>query len=201
MERHDKIYNGYRIIAAEIKGNPVAQIYLGKDRVGGMRFEGEPIEGVSAEARAWIDGRLKADREAQRAANIATPERYAEFFRLEKLGEHERAMLLAHAKDRVLTAGALARAAGWDSFSSANVHYGYLGRKAAAFLGLELPRRRDGTPVYTMALAEDAGEGGDPDNSNFQWAVHPEVVEGMFRAGLLNELPNWMSHHEAGRPA
>lgn len=87
---------------------PVAQIYLGKDRVGGIRFEGETIDDVSAEARAWIDGRLEANREAQRAANIAMPERYTEFFRSEKLGEHERAMLLAHAKARVLTAEALA---------------------------------------------------------------------------------------------
>lgn len=192
MQQVKEDYRGYTIIAAVLKASPAAQIYSGKTRIGGIRFEGDSLDEVVAEARSWIDGKLGADAEKQRAAHIATTERYREFLNVEKLGDHEVAMLVAHARARVLTAGELANAAGWDSFSSANAHYGFLGRKAAAFLGLELPTHSDGSPAFTYALAESAGEGGQAETGNFQWAIHPELAKAVVDAGLLNAEPDWM---------
>ncbi|WP_417477276.1 hypothetical protein [Maricaulis sp.] len=188
MQRIEDDYRGYRIIAAPVGGEPKGQVYAGKDRVGGIRFEGETLEAVVQQAREWINGRLVADRGAQRADHIATPQRYAEFLRAEKLGDHERAMLIAHARAGVMTATQLSAAAGWDSGAGpANIHYGYLGRRVATRLGLELRPGADGAPVYTTALAGGAGEQSDPDNPHYQWAIHPELVQGMVLAGLIAE--------------
>ncbi|WP_417477900.1 hypothetical protein [Maricaulis sp.] len=186
MQKQDEVYRGYRIIAALVSGEPKGQVYAGKDRVGGIRFEAESIDEVVAQAKSWIDARLGAARQAQRAPNIATAERYAEFLTSEKLGDHERAMLIAHANAEVLTATELSKAAGWDSGSgAANIHYGYLGRRVATLLGLELAVRADGSPIFTTALAAGAKQNADSDDNNFRWAIHPELVAGMKIAGLI----------------
>jgi hypothetical protein len=195
LDRIDREYRGYRVIAAPLKGKPCAQIYAGKSRIGGIRFEGETLDEVYADACIWIDGRLGAQISQQRAPHIATSEQYLDFLNAEKLGDHERSMLTAHATARVLTAGQLAEAAGWPNYSSANVHYGFLGRKAAARLGLELPLKKDGTPVFTYALADSASEGGDPETGHFQWAIHPELATALVMAGLLNEPPGWLNEN------
>ena len=48
MQKRDEIYRGYRIIAALVAGEPKGQVYAGKDRVGGIRFEAESIDEVVA---------------------------------------------------------------------------------------------------------------------------------------------------------
>ena len=192
MQRMNENYRGYSIIAAEVKGTPSAQIFSGKRPIG-KRFEGDNVEQVLAKAKGWIDDKMIADNSKQRAPHIATVERYLEFLNVENLGDHEIAMLKAHTAARVLTATELANAAGWDSFSSANAHYGFLGRKAASFLGLELPKHSDGSPAFTFALAESAGEGGLPETGNFQWAIHPELAKAVVSAGILNSEPAWLA--------
>jgi hypothetical protein len=186
MDRIDAHHCGYHIIAAKVGGAPKGQVYTGKDRVGGIRFEAETLDEVVSQAKQWIDARLESDRSQQRAPHVATPTRYAEFLRAEKLGDHERAMLIAHARASVLTATQLSEAAGWDSGAGpANIHYGALGRRAATLLGLELEQNGDGSPVYTTALASGAGDQADPDNPHYQWVIHPELVEGMKLAGII----------------
>jgi hypothetical protein len=186
LKKRDETYRGYRIIAAPIAGKPMGQVYAGKDRIGGMRFEATSIDEVVEQAKSWVDARLGKARLEQRAPNVATAERYAEFLVSERFGEHERAMLIAHAKAKVLSATELSKAAGWDSGSGpANIHYGQLGRRAATFLGLELGLRADGTPIFTTALADGAIQKVDPDDTNFRWEIHPELVAGMKLAGLF----------------
>jgi len=83
--------------------------------------------------------------------------------------------------------GQLATAACWDSYSAANLHYGWLGGEVAKALGLVLPvSDSTGKPGLTYALADDAGpaEGGE-----FQWRIHPELVEGLVLSGALRRAP------------
>ena len=101
--------------------------------------------------------------------------------------------LQAHAERRIMTATALAQAASWPNYNSANLIYGSLGRDVGDALNLDLPER-EGTRdrIGTYALADDAGRGGDPESGEFEWAIRPEVVEGMLLAGLLKTRPAWL---------
>ncbi len=87
-------------------------------------------------AKAWINARLAQASAGQRAPHVATAARHEESLALHDLRPHERAMLTAHAKHRVLTGTQLAQAAGWSTHHPANSCYGLLGQAAAEFLEL-----------------------------------------------------------------
>ncbi|WP_412546238.1 hypothetical protein [Maricaulis sp. MIT060901] len=189
--REDHTFRHHRIIADDSSGKAIAQIYLGKRRVG-ERLEAETLEGVISAAKRWVSDRLSEQRARQREPNIGTRERYAEFLSTQSVSDHERTMLQEHARKGVMTAEQIAHAARWESFSSANTQYGKLGRRIAEFVGLD-PRTRDnGTPIWTTALAGDLGRGGDPNTSHFEWQMHDELAEALVDAGFLETRPSWL---------
>lgn len=189
--REDLTFDGHRIIADDSSGKALAQIYLGERRVGD-RFEAETLDGVISAAKRWISARLAEDRAQQREPNIATRERYAEFLSTQPVSDHERTMLVEHARKGVMTAGQIAHAARWESFSSANTHYGHLGRRIAEFLRLDPVKRDNGEAIWTTALASDLGRGGDPNTSHFEWQMHDELAEALVDAGFLETRPAWL---------
>lgn len=186
-------YRGYKIIASDLNGRPQAQIYRNKQIVTQERFEAETFDPVIQKAKSWIDQNVQKDAQNRRAPHIATANKYAEYLRAGSLRDHERAMLLAHSKAQVLTATELAAAAGWDTYSSANYHYGTLGKSMNRALGLGTPVSDDGFEIWTMTLAGAADDDQtDPDVGHFRWMIHPELVEGMLLAGVIEQEPEWL---------
>lgn len=179
----DLQWRGYRIIAATIKGAAAAQVYLGKVRATAERFTGETETAAIEAARAWIDARLSERFASRRAPHVATADEYADYFTANRLRLHERLMLAAHVEAETMTAGELAAAAGWESYGSANIHYGWLAREVAQTLGLAVPAGDStGDPVWTYALADEAERS---PAGEFRWRIHPELVEGLRQSGAL----------------
>ncbi|GEM_PF-2357650 len=65
-----------------------------------------------------------------------------------KINDGQKAMLEAHFKahNRSITYTALAAAAGYDDYKTANLHYGLLGKKLGEAVGFAYWRHEDGTP-------------------------------------------------------
>lgn len=118
----------------------------------------------------------------RRLPNVATANEYFQCFSTLYISPNKLKMLIGHANAGVMTARQLAKEAGWAKFHVANLHYGLLGNDVARHLGLTLKLRAKGTPIGISALAVSAG---DPDAPEFQWRIHPEVVEGLRMAGLI----------------
>ena len=99
-----------------------------------------------------------------------------------KCNKAQDAMLAAHihAPDHVLTATQLAQAAGYDDYVVANAQYGLLGRALAEELDWEPQKRKDGNPIWTLALATDADgkarETGEEIAGHWRWKLRPEIV-------------------------
>lgn len=140
-------------------------------------IEGSSIEESVENAKAYINSKY-SEREKQRVApHIGTVDDYAEALNALKLGSHELAMLSAHysADERRLTAAELAKSAGWNDFSSANSHYGRLGKRIAEQVGLNLDGCNE--QVWTEALAVF-------DEETREWIMHDNLAEALFRLNM-----------------
>lgn len=172
-------YRRHKIIASGIKGRPAAVVLQGGHRL--IELSADTIDQAIEAAKAEIDRNVSAAKSGRRLPYIATTEEYVSAFRSLKLEEHELAMLMAHvrAPDHTLTATELAKAAGYDNFGSANIHYGKLGRKLAELLDIVPPLSISrGEPVWTMALAESIDE-------DLRWRLHPEVVDAVTELNIV----------------
>ena len=174
----DHDYRGLLIRGAVIKGSPKAAVLAGARRL--HVANGEDLDSAIAAARGWVDALFAEEAARRRAPHVATVEEYVRYFAQHPPAEHALAMLRAHATapEGVMTATELAEAAGWPSYTSANVHYGNLGRDVAQTLHLTLPPiGENGSPVWTMALADDAGLRDEA--GRWRWRMHPELVEAL----------------------
>jgi hypothetical protein len=88
-----------------------------------------------------------------------------------RLSDAHKAMLKAHvnAPRRTLTATDLAAAAGYGSYSAANLQYGFVGKWLHEEILCPLPQRADGSKVYTCALA--VGDGNDQPEEHWRWVL------------------------------
>lgn len=179
-------YRGHHIVAALIKGKPAAQIYVGKAIATRERFEGSTVEEAVDLARAWIDAQRSEVIQSRRSPRIGTADEYATYFAANPPEGTRRAMLVAHAAapDMTLSAGQLAAAADWADFTTANLHYGLLGKEVAEALELELPQHSDGSVVATAALAGSADPDWRPIDGAFRWRMHEEVAEALNRLNI-----------------
>ena len=176
--RERVLYRGHDIIAQ--KGRSVARLVGGSSADEGAQkfFEAEAIEDGVAEAKAWVDGKYTERAEGRREPYIGTVDDYVEAFTAQELARHEHTMARAHAAapDRKLTAQQLADAAGYKSYSSANLHYGKLGQRVAEQAGLSSPKMEAGAWTYALA---------DYDDETNEWRMHEEMAEAMERLNLL----------------
>ena len=162
-ERVDIQYRGHRIVAMAHGAKIFPQNHP---------IEGSSVEDSLANAKSYIDTKYSERQKQRTAPHIGTVDDYAEALAALKLGAHERAMLSAHYKadGRRLTATELAESAGWKSFSSANSHYGKLGKRIAEHVGLNLHGRDD--EAWTEALATY-------DKDTHKWIMHPELAQAL----------------------
>lgn len=102
-----------------------------------------------------------------------------------KRSKAQNAMLAAHldASGHVLTATQLAQAAGYSDYVVANAQYGQLGRALAEELDWTPQERKDGSPIWTTALATGAqdtpGDQSQEPASHWRWKLRPEIVAAM----------------------
>ena len=124
------------------------------------------------EAKSWVDIRFSELEGSRRDGHIGTVEGYKEMLATQELSKHERVMLLAHrtAEGRRMTAQQLADVAGWKRYSSANLHYGRLGKRIKEQLGLDI--REESSHAYTTAI-------GDYDEATQEWVMHEELAEAL----------------------
>ena len=167
--REDITYRGHRVIA----NAGGAMIYPQKHG-----FKADGVEEALSQARTWIDDRYAARVDERRAKHVGTVDDYADALEANPPSAKEQIMLRAHATapERKLTAQALADAAGWKSHSSANVHYGKLGRAMCEQLGLKV--KGDNSLAYTHAL-------GEYDEASSEWQMHEELAEALERLEIV----------------
>lgn len=167
MAKQD-IHNGY-LIRYNAGG---AMIFLDGSKSLEHKLAAKTEDDALADAKQWIDD-MRAERAASRRAdNIGAVAEYEQALSVVKPTAGKRRMLVGHrqAEGRRMTAPQLAEAAGWKSHSSANVHYGSMGKAVAELLGLKI--EGDDNKAWTGALAEF-------DEETREWEMHPEVAEAL----------------------
>ena len=89
-----------------------------------------------------------------------------------------------HAPEQRITARELAAAAGYSSYSGANMQYGLLGAAFWEFCPTILPKRKDGSSIWTCALAEGVSDFQEKEDE-WIWKLRPYVAEGLTLSGVL----------------
>ncbi|BCZ84396.1 hypothetical protein [Paraburkholderia terrae] len=100
-------------------------------------------------------------------------------------------MLQAHycAPDRTMTAAQLAAAAGYTSYSGANLQYGIIGRAILEQHPLDVRKRQDGTPIFTFALADEGApeQHADFDAAEWKWKMLPALAHALRVLGIVSD--------------
>jgi hypothetical protein len=175
-----------------------------KDRWGANAFRGkaliakatgksreEAIEAVKEELTR-IDSIALSERDEEGAPSA---KEYARaILAIEPISESYRAMLRAHlnAPDHLISATKLAEAANYAGYEAANLHYGTLGKMIADEIGFLPPKRANGDPIWTCAIARDPNLDTEfpetslvqaalrnIDQAHFEWQMRPQVVEAL----------------------
>lgn len=181
-ERVIEDYRRHTIVAAWHEGKYKGRIRV--DEVVVHDTEGSDIPDVIERSKKFIDEKIEA--EARRAGSTPDEMRVLEGLRTirPKLHKGQLAMLKAHyhAEDQVMTPTELASAAGYASYSSANLHYGNVGKYLYELAPILLREYDDGSPIYTFYLAEAATE--SDNEENWKWKLRPEVSKAIAALGL-----------------
>lgn len=179
------VYGRYVIKTFATNGRVKARAFLGRTPVADAK--GDTHEAAVLNMKQVLDQR-DAEQRAARSNTIPTADQFVDaFHRLdEKIGRHHWLMLQAlyGAPGRTLTATQIAAAAGYDSYSSANYHFGVLGKMLAEDLGYEPARRADRTTIWTSTLATGADPEDDREDGQWQWRMRDEVAEALARLNI-----------------
>ena len=113
---------------------------------------------------------------------VPTADEYAKALTEIKMSEAQRNMLEFHygAHNRTVTYTELAKAAGWDDYRTANLHYGNLGRVLGEQLGLT-PVMWNGSFFYSGSIG--LGSMFKSEESHFQITMHHELAKAIERLG------------------
>lgn len=172
----------------------VARFHRGSNR-GAIWADGKVVDEVEGDSLddAWkkLCDRLYARLIEAAGLRNGTPpsahEARLAFQRIEpRLSTGHKAMLRAHlrADGRRITATQLADAAGYSRYSAVNLQYGLLGAMLFAEMPEELPKRADGSPIMTCAIAssEDLRSS---EEEQWIWQMRPHIAEGLEASGIL----------------
>ena len=175
-------YRRHKLLSAYHEGKYKGRVWKGTELL--EEIEGDGVDDVLGKLKEYVDSRCqeKSDR------RIETPEadEYVGALRtmLSDFTDGHLAMLKAHynAAEQCITATQLAEAAGYSSYGAANLQYGNIGKSVYEELLMALPKRKDGSPIYTYALAT-AGDtkGGE---EHWVWKLRPEVSAALEALGL-----------------
>jgi len=192
MKTEELAYGRYVIRSAFVAGSWQARAFRNK-MIATETFSGATREDAVAAVKEALDAADETEVANRDADGVPSADAFLRALRiLWPLPQHQMAMLTAHyhAPERILTATQLAAAAGWDDYSSANLHYGKLGFELATELDWTPPTGLDGNPTWTMALATgvldsdeytaeeqldliSAAIGG---SGHFEWKMRPQVA-------------------------
>ena len=175
-------YRGHTIVARLHEGRPKGRVYKDKQVV--PDCEGQSISELRENLKSFVDDRL--DEIAEQRDTPPSGEEYVYAFHKihEGLSDGHCAMLKAHyhAENQTITATELAEAAGYANYSAANLQYGLVGFALNEELPIKLPRRDDGTPVATAALATPGEKNGS--EAHWTWKLRPGVSYAIEKLGL-----------------
>ena len=175
-------YRRHKLLSARHKGKYKGRVWKGNELL--KEIEGDGIDDVLAKLKEFVDSRFQDQIDGE--INVPEVAEYVQALRL-MLGhftDGHMAMLRAHynANDQCITATQLAEAAGYSNYGAANLQYGNIGKAIYEELLMALPTRKDGTPIYTYALAT----AGDPtsEEEHWVWKLRPEVSQAIEILGL-----------------
>lgn len=175
-------YRGYKLVAAKLKNECNGVIWDGKERV--HTCASGSLDETLRLMKDFVDERH--NEVLQSRTEPPGGDEYVEAFRkiLNDLAEKYIEMLKAHyhAPDQTMTATQLANAVDYADYSSANLHYGKVGKLLNEVLPIALHNRRDGTPVFTSALATPGDRTEDEDH--WTWTMRPQVAYALEQLGL-----------------
>ena len=153
-----------------------AQAMRGNRMIGPVQVAASETAAVLA-VRDQLDQQAAAERASRGPDGFPAASVGLDAFAELRPTQSQLAMLNAHrrAPGFLITATALAEAAGDASYETANSQYGGLGRALAEEMEWTPDlRARDGQPIWTMALAV---EGSRSDNDQWRWLLRPEVAQ------------------------
>lgn len=80
----------------------------------------------------------------------------------------------------------LGKAAGYDTYSTANEQYGSFAHRICDELGYTPELRADGSPIWTFVLCEESST--KDSLGHFQWKLRPQVAEALESLGLVKPI-------------
>ena len=179
-------YRKHKILARFNNGSLKGRVW---DDKGSMLIEltGNELDGLVTELKNFVDSTIT--KKIDSTSKWPEVSEYVQAFQsiLEELPDSYMAMLKAHyyAPDRTLTATQLAKATGiYKDWNTTNLHYGLLGKRLHDVLLIQLPKRENGTYIYTFMLAVEGKL--STDESQWQWKMRPEVAKAIEQLGLFS---------------
>ncbi len=182
MSRIKEEYRQHTLLSAVHEGQCKGRVWQSKKLV--YQQVGGEVKSLMQELKSWVDCSISG----KAAEQGGTPDeiKLLEAVRtvLPSLSEKQIGMLKAHyeAEDQLVTAGDLADAVDYKSYSGANMQYGFIGKALQEIHPIVLPKRRDGSEIFTFYLAE-AGEETE-DEGLWQWKLRPEMSKVIEKLGL-----------------
>jgi len=182
MPRVRENYRRHSLVVAETGSGWLGVIWGNRKKI--HECEGPSEEAVLDMLRTFVDESFVTIAKERPAP--PSGDEYVHAFRaiVDDLPDSYRAMLKGHyhAPNQEITTTALADAAGYSNYSSANLHYGTLGKMLYEVLPIEVEKGSDGQPVYTFALAT-AGDTRDSEE-RWTWKMRPGVAYALEQLGL-----------------
>jgi hypothetical protein len=175
-------YRQYTILSARHKGKFRGRVW--KEKALLLETEGSSIENTLGMLKQFVDEKLEgAAREAGKAPDET---RVLDGLRAicSQLSDRQLAMLKAHyhAENQAITATELAAAAGYASYHPANLQYGNIGKLLFELAPIDLPKYKDGAPIYTFYLATALTD--VEDEQHWNWKLRPEVSNAIAALGF-----------------
>jgi hypothetical protein len=183
QDRVTENYRNFSLVAALRNGKFRGRAFKAHEPQ--FDVEGSSVQDALDLLRRQVDEVLEDLVRQRELEPVTNPEYLAAFNSIrDRLSDGQRAMLKAHynAPDRTLTATELATAAGYESYSAANLQYGFVGKWLHEELLCPLPKRDDGTKIYTFALATGLDDG--KVEVEWRWVLKPEVATALQQLGL-----------------
>jgi hypothetical protein len=158
------LWHGGRIVQ-QVEGSSLDEVY--------RKLEGLLYERQAAIAAARGGAQPSAEETARALSRV-----------LPKASDGQKAMLRAHflAAECRITATQLAKAAGYRTYSAANLHYGLLGAMLFVEMPQEVPRRKDGSPIMTFVIATGDGQRSG-EEEQWVWKMRPHIESGIRHIG------------------
>jgi hypothetical protein len=182
MSRIKEEYRQHTLLAAHHEGKYKGRVWQMKELV--HEQTGSDLESLIQELRDWVNSSISERAEAQGERLNAARLLLAVKQILPTLSDGQLAMLKAHykANEQTLTAGDLARAAGYSGFSGANLQYGFIGKALQELNPIKLPKRTDGSDIYTFYIANASSNTGN--EGYWHWKLKPEISDVIEQLGL-----------------